>query len=566
MEALKIIHALDEAFEPFYDVFIPVLLKLCERTNRVFTSRATDTIHFVLKNSKSPTGKLCIPHFLECMESASKTLRLAAIKVSTIWITVDGYVEDILSVEALIIKAAEDAASEIREASRELFKAFTEKWPDRKESFISRGSIAVQKVLNLHVRKVDSKPLRPPLSSSRAQVNPPLLSAESSLSLPQRIISNSNQSHASLPASRPSSALRVPVKQVDFKGSAEPPRKLEFNPVSSSLSQTDFAPKRCVASLATIAPKEKEPPKRIEVEIFTDSLLKRSLSNLKKSSSTSSSGSFESVDNVQLLKTGSWSEKCEAIDSITLAPVRKLDSRLETALIECLSNSHHRVLQSVIDCVINQLGAFSALSLEEIILRFSAIYLNTQIIKTKPQIIASCEKLREALRNRLGSAELINILCSVQLRPDVAVNVKLRTVLIGFIANEILIYGSEFNSSLVKSLAMRMSVPIADHDDGLAQAAKSVFAALKQTMPETIYWGSIVPTVKSSSGRQRLRELEAIKKPPLAEGVSFIPVRSPRSKPSDYYPGQVVTPSKKLFAPIDEEISFKLRHTRLDSQ
>ena len=358
------------------------------------------------------------------------------------------------------------------------------------------------------------------------------------------------------------------MKQVDLKASAEPLRKLEFNPVLSSLPHNDNAPKRCVASLATIIPKEKEHPKRIELDTFTTGPLKKSHSLLRKSFSTTSNESFDGIDEAQVLKTGNWSEKCEMLDHIASSPAGKLDSKLETTLIECLSDTHHRVLQSAIDCCISLIGTFSPISLEDIILRFSAIYLNSQFNKSKPQLITSCDRLMDALRDRLSSVELINTLCSIQLRPDVAGNVKLRTVLIGFIGKEILIYGSELNSGMVKSLAMRMSVPISDHDDGLAQAAKTVFAALKQTMPEAIYWGSIVPTVKSSSGRQRLRELEQIKRPSTidVEGVSHIPVRSPKGQMANYYPRQVVTPSKKIFAPIDEEISFKLRHTRLDSQ
>ena len=152
IEALKIIHALDESFEPFYDIFLPVLLKLFERTNRVFTTRASEAIQVILRNSKSPTSKVCLPHFFECMESPSKTLRLAAIKTATTWIIVDGFIEDPQRVEALIIKATEDAANEIREASRELFKVFTEKWPDQKDSFALRASVAVQKVLYLQAR------------------------------------------------------------------------------------------------------------------------------------------------------------------------------------------------------------------------------------------------------------------------------------------------------------------------------------------------------------------------------------------------------------------------------
>ena len=488
-------------------------------------------------------------------------------KAATTWIIVDGFIEDPQRVEALIIKAAEDAANEIREASRELFRIFTEKWPERKDSFVACVSIAVQKVLYLQTRKIDSKPIRSFLGPVKQQSNQQPQS-EPSLAPPQRVIPPSVQTYSSLPNSRPSSALRVPVKQVDLKASAEPLRKLEFNPVPSSLSQTDNAPKRCVASLATIAPREKEPPKRIEFDTTTGGLLKKSLLSLKKSSSSSSCGSFDGIDSAQLLKTGNWNEKCEALDQMSLMPATKLDPRIETALVECLSDTHHRVLQSALDCCISLIGTFSTISLEDIILRFSAIYLNSQFNRAKPQLINSCDKLMDALRDRLGSIDLINTLCSVQLRPDVAGNVRLRTVLIGFIGKEILIFGSELNSSLVKTLAMRMSVPISDHDEGLSQAAKSVFAALKQTMPEAIYWGSIVPTVKSSSGRQRLRELEPIKKPSLVEieGVSYIPIRSPKNKNAGCYPRQIVTPSKKLFAPIDEEISFKLRHTRLDSQ
>ena len=553
---LKVLHGYDPQLDQLYEIFLPVLLKICERTNRVFIVRATDTIQHILTRSHSPMCRLVVPHLMECMSSASKSLRLATVKTASTWIAVNGHVEDVCNVEAILFKALEDAAGEIREASRELFRVYTERWSDRREAFCNMLSLAAQKVLNLAPAKkeMERKPIRaflaPYATSKQIQVSE---SNKSGMHAPQRLVNPTASVAPSQPSSRPSSAVRIPVRPVELSEHTLPLRKLEFKPAAPQ----DSAPKRVLSQHAKPHTTEFKPE------------LKRSSSLMKKSSSSSSTGSTSNssvnadIEFVQILKNGLWSEKCEALELLP-SKINKVDSRLEAAIMECLGDTHHRVLQSVVDATVVLLSLFSNASLEHILIKFVSIGLNPQF-RAKAQLMQSCDNLREAFRKRMGAEDFVALLCGVQMRPDVAGNVKLRTMLTNYVAREILAFGGEMNTALVKLVASRMSIPISDHDEALAQAAKGVFAALKQTMPDTIYWGSIVPAVKSSSGRQRLRELEAVR-PVARDGNSHIPVRSPpKSFATAFYPGQLVTPSKKIFAPVDEEISFKLRHTRLGS-
>lgn len=563
MEMLKVLHSLDPQLEQFYDVFIPVLLKICERTNRVFILRATDAIQSILNHPQAPVSKLVVPHLVECMSSASKSLRLASVKTLTTWITVHGYVEEASSVEAILLKGFEDAAGEIREACRDLYRAYTERWPERKEMFSNILPPTTQKVLNLApAKKVEHKPLKAflaPYGATRQIQNGD--APKATINAPQRIVNMplaASSVASSQPASRPSSAVRVPVRTIDLKAIDHtlPMRKLEFKPTASQ----DSAPKR-------VLPHTAKPTESKVAEVQKSSILMKKSISTSTITGASSIGSAMSVDvdYVQILKNGTWSEKCDALDALgSNGKIQKLDSRLEAAMVECLGDTHYRVLQSAVDSCVHLFPLISHSLLEEVLLKFSAIWLNCQF-RTKPQLISSCESLRNAFRKRLGTEEFLGLLCGVQMRPDVAGNVKLRTVLTGFVSKEILAFDGELKGPLVKLVAMRMSIPLSDHDEALAQATKGVFAALKQTMPEAIYWGSVVPAVKSTSGRQKLRELEAVKPVPR-DGHSHIPVRSPpKSLTTAFYPGQLVTPLEKIFAPVDEEISFKLRHTRLGS-
>ncbi|OAX33443.1 hypothetical protein K503DRAFT_725833 [Rhizopogon vinicolor AM-OR11-026] len=136
-------------FEPLIPLFIPTLLGICARSNKVFTRRAKACIFAVITHTSSPS---ILPFLAQSFNSQSTSLRLVAaegvltyVKSSdTPIIANDGRAR---LVENVIRVTAEDASADIRTTGKALFEAYKARLPDCVASFIESLNPVIRKRL-----------------------------------------------------------------------------------------------------------------------------------------------------------------------------------------------------------------------------------------------------------------------------------------------------------------------------------------------------------------------------------------------------------------------------------
>ncbi|KAI0029210.1 clasp N-terminal domain-containing protein, partial [Vararia minispora EC-137] len=120
-------------FEPLIPGYIPTLLSICARPNKVFVARGKAAIRTIIEQTQLPS---ILPHLVECVRDKSATMRLIAI---------EGVLACLNSlnppdleresrareVESAIKFTATDASGDVRKISRQVFEAYTVLMPDR---------------------------------------------------------------------------------------------------------------------------------------------------------------------------------------------------------------------------------------------------------------------------------------------------------------------------------------------------------------------------------------------------------------------------------------------------
>lgn len=125
-------------YECLIDATMSPLMKICERTNRVFVVRAQSTLQSLLEAGKlapSIIRDFAVPKLVDAMNSSNKGLRLAVlvpclsviIENDKMW-NVEGSLQN---VETIIKSGLQDAALEVRQAARQCFLSFDSKNPCR---------------------------------------------------------------------------------------------------------------------------------------------------------------------------------------------------------------------------------------------------------------------------------------------------------------------------------------------------------------------------------------------------------------------------------------------------
>jgi len=131
-------------FEPLVPLIIPVILKVCARTNKVFVTRGRTLLLLIIEHCHLPT---ILPFLRTATQDKSQSLRLAAAeatsKLLALWerrlldvregasaLTVRhrGNVEDI---EAMVKEMARDPNPSIRQLNRTIFEQYAEMFPER---------------------------------------------------------------------------------------------------------------------------------------------------------------------------------------------------------------------------------------------------------------------------------------------------------------------------------------------------------------------------------------------------------------------------------------------------
>ncbi|KDQ21234.1 hypothetical protein BOTBODRAFT_196201 [Botryobasidium botryosum FD-172 SS1] len=122
-------------FDPLMGIFVPTLLKLCARTNKLFITRAHTCLSRILETTRLTR---VLPMLRDALGDKSQSLRLAATELTAVfveyWVKCEGdrmktrWVEDI---EVIIKVSARDSNPDIRKTSRRLFESYKLMCPDR---------------------------------------------------------------------------------------------------------------------------------------------------------------------------------------------------------------------------------------------------------------------------------------------------------------------------------------------------------------------------------------------------------------------------------------------------
>jgi len=143
---------LGPSFDPLIPTFLPVLLAICGRTNKVIITRARTCITTIIETTQLPS---ILPYFLQSIKDKSATLRLAAAEGTLTCLNCfnppdlekESRARD---VEAVIRSTATDAQADIRAIGRKLFDAYKLLLPGRVErSAPCSGSLQLPRILNL---------------------------------------------------------------------------------------------------------------------------------------------------------------------------------------------------------------------------------------------------------------------------------------------------------------------------------------------------------------------------------------------------------------------------------
>ena len=124
---------LQRPFETLIPHFVPALLTLASRSNKVFIARAKATLMAVVEHCQSP---LILPQLRHSINDKSASLRLTAIDLTVACLNcfnppdleAPNRAEDI---EAIIRATARDANADVRKSSRKAFEAYKILFPSR---------------------------------------------------------------------------------------------------------------------------------------------------------------------------------------------------------------------------------------------------------------------------------------------------------------------------------------------------------------------------------------------------------------------------------------------------
>ena len=124
---------LGSSFDPLVPQFVPTLLALCGRTNKVFTSRARACTFTIVQHTRLPS---LLPYLAELANHKSVFLRLTAgegiLACLNCFNPPDLEKETrARAVEDFIKLTARDASADVRKASKEVFKAYRTLMPAR---------------------------------------------------------------------------------------------------------------------------------------------------------------------------------------------------------------------------------------------------------------------------------------------------------------------------------------------------------------------------------------------------------------------------------------------------
>ncbi|KAG8850516.1 hypothetical protein FRC20_001996 [Serendipita sp. 405] len=149
-----LVSALGKRFEPLVQGYMPTLLRLCQRPNKVVITRAHGCITTLIKQSRLSS---IIPFLREAVKEKSVTLRVVASESANLCITTveeDKLMSKITDIESIIKTTSRDPNPEVRKYARAITQEYRERFPDRYAIFISPLTPTTRKYLDIKTDNV----------------------------------------------------------------------------------------------------------------------------------------------------------------------------------------------------------------------------------------------------------------------------------------------------------------------------------------------------------------------------------------------------------------------------
>jgi hypothetical protein len=137
---MTFIPRLGARFDNLVPLFLPNILKLCTRTNKVFVTRGQTCLNEIVLNNRLPS---ILPYLLEAVKDKSQSLRSiaadAVVQFLDAWRkyeTAEWKVKRIEDVENVIRTTARDSNPEVRKISRKIFESYKKSFPERVNEYV----------------------------------------------------------------------------------------------------------------------------------------------------------------------------------------------------------------------------------------------------------------------------------------------------------------------------------------------------------------------------------------------------------------------------------------------
>ncbi|KAF8678378.1 CLASP N terminal [Rhizoctonia solani] len=197
-----ILPPLGSKFEPFIGVFVPPLIKLLGRTNKVFVSRATTGLHAIISHCPHPRILVELRVMVNDKSAPLRVLVAGAVLLClTSWDwSIPTFAAKAGDVEIVIRTFGTDSNVDVRKITRQIFDQYRQEFPDRVDSsFLEPLTPVIKRYLDIKAKSSQDK--AGPAPRKQAPVPAPQFKAVASAPAP-------------VPAPVPS-AQEVPVQIVE---------------------------------------------------------------------------------------------------------------------------------------------------------------------------------------------------------------------------------------------------------------------------------------------------------------------------------------------------------------
>ncbi|KAI0079410.1 hypothetical protein K474DRAFT_1770317 [Panus rudis PR-1116 ss-1] len=156
--------ALGQTFSGLLPLFLPTLLSLCSRPNKVFITRAKGCIMHIIEYTQAP---VILSYLVDLAKDKSNSLRLSVAECALACLNTFNPPDlekeaRAREVETLIRTTATDATAEVRKVSRKLFEAYKILLPHRVDGFTGPLTPTVRKYLDIKHKAPSANNSNPP--------------------------------------------------------------------------------------------------------------------------------------------------------------------------------------------------------------------------------------------------------------------------------------------------------------------------------------------------------------------------------------------------------------------